>query len=367
MTLVSATGHNGYAQSVSNGSATLDLFAAAASGNPIAKPALAQSFSFKAQPFSSPGPGEPQSRIIFSDGSTNILADVNTVSYSSAVSFNDIVKGVSTSLGGRLLSTTLKPTNIGATFTPNFGLTVAQAEAAGGYSALDWQQTITDYPDNRITACANSACSETIEYSAANVPFKDPPLYGYPGCNGSGQGSCSESYPFYYNAFKLADTCAEFIGTFCAERVLGSNELNFFDSPGSPGLVDGDAVEFETRLVGVLPTFVPDTGQDCVTSTPATCEVVGPGFDWIDTFTGGDKIFSGNGGIIPLLSDGKIPLTNGSGGITITRIVDVQSLAVPELSTTVSFSLGMFVVALMSLQRKLRRAAPRRAIPRTNW
>jgi hypothetical protein len=52
---------------------------------------LAQSFSFVGQPFFSPSPGEPNTRIIFAEGSTNILANVNAVTYSAGTSCTSIV------------------------------------------------------------------------------------------------------------------------------------------------------------------------------------------------------------------------------------------------------------------------------------
>jgi hypothetical protein len=108
LTLSSAPGDNLYGQKISDGIASLDVAAIPkppetppASANPITTAALAQTFNFAGTPFSFSSLNGSLTRTIFTEGDTNILANVTSVAYSAGTSCPSIVSdGLRTNLSG---------------------------------------------------------------------------------------------------------------------------------------------------------------------------------------------------------------------------------------------------------------------------
>jgi len=76
-------------------------------------------------------------------------------------------------------------------------------------------------------------------------------------------------------------------------------------------------MSYQTRLVGILPDFIP--GSDCLNLTVPTCVDLGLGFNWRSNYngtTGG--VFGVNRSDLP--ADG-----NGTGGVTITEVFDTTN------------------------------------------
>ena len=69
-------------------------------------------------------------------------------------------------------------TAIQATFTPNYGLTLAEAAAFGGFTRFDWVQTITSDP------------TQNAFFQAGTPPFNDPPGSA-PGTSYCQEGDCT--------------------------------------------------------------------------------------------------------------------------------------------------------------------------------
>jgi len=133
-------------------------------------------------------------------------------------------------------------TTIIASFEPNFGLSLAQAAALGGFTGFNWQQTVTHLPNPNPFRLANG--------TPLTTPFLDPPAGGYatsPGPTGN---------PFYYSQAQLNGGVIQNDGKI----------LTFLDQPADNCLAGGsgkdcngltskagDAIFFTTDLVGVLP------------------------------------------------------------------------------------------------------------------
>lgn len=228
-------------------------------------------------------------------------------------------------------SLTLQPTSITATFTPNFGYTLAQAAQLCGFRDFDWQQTITNLPVPGPVCAAGSAVPITA------TPFNDPPPGGY-----SYQVPPNAvELPVYWNLFtRLPDPLSlEF-----NERPTTSPTTLFFDDApadaclsvlGYPSLAylfnfsippqdcgnspppittirqlcgnrtapSGSTLAFTTRLVGIRGTL---PGADVVDT--------GIGFAWTSNFNGTA------GGIAVINSAQPVDPGSGIGGVTITSI-----------------------------------------------
>ena len=217
----------------------------------------------------------------------------------------DVVKGsVTYVLGGTALSLSGDATNISATFTPNFGFTLAQAAKICGFVEFDWQQTITSLPLPSPFFAAGS----NVPLSAP-PSFNDPPPQGYEYQVQQGTPNAVE-LPVYWNLFTSGNLSLPYYET--------DTTLSFYDSPQDPCLAGanpslvatycggntapaGSKLAFTTHLVGIqgdLPgAAVIDTGQ---------------GFSWTDTFNGT------SGGIPALNNPNPVDPGSGSGGITVT-------------------------------------------------
>jgi autotransporter-associated beta strand protein len=250
-------------------------------------------------------------------GGTTYFSLENALTKPTAI--QDIVNNsINVTLGGRFNGTAFgilnlfRPTNITAVFTPNGGLTLAQAEAQTGFTGFDFRQTITNWPNPGLHQ-AGSTSSLTAPPS-----FLDPPPGGYTYCVTTGWTACQTSYPFY-------------------PTTKTSTTVNLFDSPRDPTLKSGQYLIFSDRLIGILPTFV--AGTDCLAA--GTCVDLGVGFDWTSNYNGsygGIAVTASNQPIDPATADGL-------GGINIISVYETTTYS-PFYVTTIN---GVVVPAGASL------------------
>lgn len=198
--------------------------------------------------------------------------------------------------------------DVSTTFTPQGGLTLAQAAQACGFVEFDWQQTITTLP---APSPFLSACSSTP--LTAPPAFNDPPACGY----AYQHPPNAVMLPVYYNLFTT--------GPLSLSGNSTTTQLSFYDAPADPCLPGtqsastaayadticggagirapaGSKLSFTTHLVGIqgaLPgASVVDTGI---------------GFTWTSDFNGT------SGGIAVLTNPGQaVDSGSGTGGYTIT-------------------------------------------------
>jgi hypothetical protein len=205
-------------------------------------------------------------------------------------------------------------TSITTTFKPNGGITLAQAATLCGFTAWNWQQTITAWPSKDLMEIA----APTV---ALIAPFNDVPRSGYtymqhwkfpppappaaPGCAGPINAPQLKVYYDPFNAAQSTVTCGGSVYSLDinhAETPTGANAttLSFYDSPSDPNLPAGKTNNFTTHLVGLqglLPgAAVVDTGI---------------GFDWT----------SNNNGTVGGVAVSGVPQgatsTGGTGGVTV--------------------------------------------------
>jgi len=117
-----------------------------------------------------------------------------------------------------------------ATFTPNFGLSIAAAATLCGYHHFNWYQVITRDP------FASTFSAQSAPNTPLTVPYVDPPPGGYFG------KPADDSLPFYWDE-----------STNELSQNTTSKTLEFRDFPMEPRLTPGQSLEFTTALVGVLP------------------------------------------------------------------------------------------------------------------
>jgi len=278
------------------------------------------------------------------NGGTTYFSLENALTASTAI--QDIVNGsISVSLGGRFNGTAFgllngfKPTNITGTFTPNGGLTLAQAEAQTGFSNFQWMQTITRLP-------APSPYMQNGNPNPLTAPpsFVDAPLNGYTYCNLPGYQACLTSYPFYPFQQNSGTSLGIFDapGDTCIPNSDGTPSAAFIAHPtwcSSKLAPIGSVIAFSTRLIGVLPGFVANT--DCLNLPVPTCVDLGVGYDWTSNYNGtngnGGAGTPGQGGIAVTAS--YLPLdpatADGLGGITLTNIYNTTTYS-PFFVTTVN-------------------------------
>jgi hypothetical protein len=245
------------------------------------------------------GTGVPQivpSVVPYLPGDNLAIAELWSLALSSApwkVRCSDVLQG---SVTHYLVS----PTEINATFIPNFGFTLAQAAQVCGFIEFDWQQTITSWP-------RSSALTQAVTLAPLYAPpsFNDPPApYGYD----TDQPGFADPLPVYYNPFTDASD------EYALINYETDTTLYFDDGPADDCLPGGKATScggkndpvgsilaFTTHLVGLkgdLPgAAIIDTGI---------------GFSWTSNFNGT------HGGIPVSRSNGPVDPGSGTGGITIT-------------------------------------------------
>lgn len=115
---------------------------------------------------------------------------------------------------------------ISGLFTPNFGLSLAQAATQCGYDHFNWYQIVTQdpHPPGGLTA-----------------PYVDPPPGGGPAFGPA------DNLPFYWDetepsgpGYRLSDHTT-------------LNVLDYFDMPRTPDIQPGEHVDFTTSLAGIRP------------------------------------------------------------------------------------------------------------------
>jgi hypothetical protein len=295
---------------------------------------------------------------IAAKGGTTYFSLENALSSPTAI--QDIVNGaISVSLTNRFSTTAFgllnlfRPLTINASFTPNGGLTLQQAEQDTGFIDLDWIQKITIPGPSPFFAYNNGGTPTNLVGT-----INDPPQgggYTYELKHGYPNGDYA--YPFYFAPFN-------------GEGQESSSTLSFSDTPADPCLPGGNSagvqgcngknapagsqLSFQTDLVGILPGF--SAGTNCITLL--TCIDLGVGFSWTDSFNGTA------GGISQTKGDLPIDPGSGLGGaslISITETTDYEPFNVVTVngnpvgsSVPEPRSASLLVVALLALCLVLR-------------
>ena len=217
-------------------------------------------------------------------------------------------------------------TYITASFTPNYGYSLAEAAQICGFKAFDWIQTITHLPNpspfcenNTATTVPNPSpfCGKSvsdpapypIHLTASSTPFNDAPPNGY-------TYGFYNAYPFYYPSGSLPSTCAELSGGTCVLPVINASGTveNFFDSPADPCFPGGSAVHTQLCGYSTVPAaqaFVAFTTHIGGVNADGTAKDLGIGFTWMDTFNGGSAGSISTGTNVPVNPAG------GTGGVTV--------------------------------------------------
>jgi len=224
-----------------------------------------------------------------------------------------------------------------ATFTPNFGYTLAQAAQLCGFIEFDWQSTVTYFP---LPAPYWYAAGST---TPATYPHNDPPLTGY-AVNPPGQPPNAVELPVYWNLFITALSDPLYPLSLAANEIpSGPNAtmLSFQDTPGDPCLPGGD---MKIRKAIILAGLAP---QSCLAGVSAnnkkpyeafTTHLVGifgdlPGAAVVDTGIGFDWITTNNGttgGITVLNTVLPRDPGSGTGGVTVTNVNEITSYQYPK-------------------------------------
>ena len=210
------------------------------------------------------------------------------------------------------VNTILNGTAIQATFTPNYNLTVAQTAYLGGFTSLDWVQTITSDPTGVATNIAGHS-----------TPINDPPGSAY-GTTYCGAGFCSP--PTVTDQMIMKDQPMN--PCFTGPCLLGTQQ---------PPL--SNPTRFATDLVGRLP------GGSFVSFFE---------FTWASDYTGASGNVYQYGSNI--FDDGS-----GTGGVTILSETYFPTAAVPEPSTWAMMILGFAGIGFMAYRRKTKAHAARRS------
>lgn len=250
-----------------------------------------------------------------------------------------------------------QPISISATATLlSPGLTLQSVAQAMGYVGFDWIQEITNLPDPSDFYLENGS-----HLTSASTPFPDAgEAYCYNGYNINGnivQPGCSGS-PYYYPASSAendSNQCIEYDSNVnCLQELVTGNDttLNFFDAPadsclsGGLGLgcngqtaSSGEALEFETELVGILPNGKPSDPLDV--------------FTWSSSYNGcGGPVPSclGDGGV--QLGSETLPDTSGTGGVNVLSIDDMPVPEPTSLTLLLSGTLLLLLVTHLPRRRK---------------
>jgi hypothetical protein len=264
----------------------------------------------------------------------------------SACSCGDVLNNaIQTTLGGPV-SLDGKNTSISATFTPQCGgtggspPTLQQAAAFCGFVEFDWQQTFTFDPPPETTCEAGST-----------TPLTAPPSYNDPPPKGWDYQHPPNAVilPVYYNLFTPAtDPYSVAANEEPTQDLATSTSLSFYDAPGDfclPGqqsasvAAAADAVcgapcgstisgshkrappnsymGITTRLVGIVGSLPGASIQD-----------TGMGFVWTSTFNGT------TGGISIKSSTQPVDPGSGSGGVTITKVINTTTYSYDGITVT---------------------------------
>jgi LPXTG-motif cell wall-anchored protein len=232
---------------------------------------------------------------IAATGGTSFFSLENALDTATACS--DIInKSVTTDVKGPVIK---------ATFTPNDGFTLAQAEAVCGFKRFDWIQTFVTLPDpspyeaRNLNGGYNPKVTGAVSLGSKDTPFNDPP-------QGGGYTYSDDpdySYPFYYDPnVDLPDHEETSALTF---RDLASDPCLPGGTPGThcngKNAPNGSFLEFTTHLAGI--------NQD------GTARDLKVGFHWTSTFNGT------SGGVATSKNDQPAD-PGGTGGVTIVDVTD---------------------------------------------
>jgi hypothetical protein len=210
--------------------------------------------------------------------------------------------GCSSAINGSVPKPADGGANVVTTFTPNLGYSLAQAATLCGFTAWNWQQTVTLDP-----------CADVFE-AGSTTPLKAPPPYNDPPLNGYSYQHPPNAVrlPVYYNLFTAANDPLS----------LAANEtattLSFGDAPSDSSCLSGRAdgsgkhLGFTMHLVGIVGAL-PGAG---VRDT-------GVGFSYTTTFNGT------TGGIHVRNSAVPVDPGSGTGGITVTAYNPTTSYQYP--------------------------------------
>lgn len=230
------------------------------------------------------------------------------------------------------LSVTSDQQGITGSFTPNFGLTLDEAAAIGGYNHFNWVQTVVSYP--------GGFCRIPI----VNAPFIDPP-----------QGGCTlprvnaDNLPFYWDeglagadpGYLLEDNISLGAG---GKRI----SLDFVDYPQDIFVIPGvNSMDFHTYLAGVR--------------TDGTYDLLGDVQAWSSDF----NALLGTGGITRNI----VPFPEGVGGVFGLRTIGLGDIlsaerallvesgaanvfSVPEPSSLSLILAGVYGLAFTQRRRK---------------
>jgi hypothetical protein len=192
-------------------------------------------------------------------------------------------------------------TAIQASFTPNFGLTLAQAATLGGFTGFDWVQTVTNDP---------------TRLGGVPAPFNDPPGSAY-GASYCGGGACATNGTTMIMQDQPLNGCFSASGNCPGVRQTGPLSV---------------ATTFATDLVGRLPD-----GQ----------------FQSLFEFTWASN-YSGDTGQVYRYDSNYLDSGSGSGGVTILSETYFPTGAVPEPSTWAMMIVGFLGVGWIAYRRKSR-------------
>jgi hypothetical protein len=224
-----------------------------------------------------------------------------------------------------------------ANFTPNGGLSLAQAAAAMGYAGFDWQQTITNWANPDL----HDNSGVLLVPVPPDQPFLDPPAggYSYNPCGVSAPFStgAQTANPFYYSPTAYPNDC------FTVARHVSGNTLNFGDEP----------MDHQLTATQIANGNIPMLTTDLVGYTNPSPGVYVPGpslfeWTWNTTYNGsiGSASRSAN-----LPGQPLDPCDTCSGHVTITSI---NGVPVPEPSPFIPFASG--VLAMLGFGWKVARS-----------
>ena len=294
------------------------------------------------------GQGAYQVQLVIGPEATNLPQVTNNLKYrtygqlpvySQPVDFPIGVGPVSSSFGSVFadgavtVSTTDDDKQIVATFTPNFGISLSDAAALGNFVGFDWQQTVVTDPYPPALADPS--------LPPLTVPYPDPPDGGY-----FGQPLTAGRFPFYWDLDTEATSTTDVDGD--QMPIETDDTLIFTDVPAESRLQIGQYLEFNTTLVGVLPS-----GSPCDTpahSVNGACVVDLFEMSWEDNFNG----TAGGAGNIRS-SDVPADPGSGTGGITILSTSYPGVISVPEPGEYILISIGVLFIG--GLRRTKRMAA----------
>jgi hypothetical protein len=246
---------------------------------------------------------------------------------SAATACSTIINNSVTNSAGTGTQTTMT-----ATFTPNLGYTLAQAAQLCGFTAWDWQSTVTSMPaPSPFYAVAQPVpVSPACPTSVTSCNLVTPPTFNDPPPNGYSYETPPDAVvlPVFWNLFLPASnsnslgyhetsTTLEFVDSPADQCLPGGKDLTPCGGVTAPA---GSQVGKTTHLVGIVGNLPGATVLD-----------TGIGFSWTDSFNGTA------GGISVLYNPGGVDPGSGTGGSTVTNV---------NPTTTYQYPPGLVVVAV---------------------